>query len=93
MRSPGRHKDLCHQRFGPAIGLNHLSDLARLPFRGSVEDYQEAFQSKMAHAGHLTTEQQVKLFTGGLPDIIRVDVGLQFPQDLQRAMAFFFFER
>lgn len=31
------------QRFGPAIGVNHLADLARLPFGGSVDSYMEAF--------------------------------------------------
>jgi hypothetical protein len=43
--------------------------------------------AKMAHAGPLSPEQQVRLFTGGLPEPIRVDVELQAPQDLQRAMA------
>jgi hypothetical protein len=49
------------------VGINHLADLARLPFRGSVNDYQDAFLAKMAHAGHLSQEQQVSVFTGGLP--------------------------
>jgi hypothetical protein len=82
-----RFQTLCQQRFGPAIGINHLAELARLPFKGSVEEYQVAFQARMAHAGYLSPEQQVQLFTGGLPDAIRIDVELQFPQDLQRAMA------
>jgi hypothetical protein len=80
-------KRLCNQRFGPAVGINHLADLARLPFRGTVAEYQEMFLTKMAHAGYLTPEQQVRLFTGGLPEAIRIDVELQVPQDLQRAMA------
>jgi hypothetical protein len=67
-------KAFCQQRFGPAVGINHLADLARLPFRGSVSDYQDAFLAKMAHTGYLSQEQQVRLFTGGLPDAIRVDV-------------------
>jgi hypothetical protein len=50
-------KALCQQRFGPAIGINHLSDLARLTFRSSVNDYMEAFQATMAHVGYLTPEQ------------------------------------
>jgi hypothetical protein len=79
-------KDLCNQRFGPAIGINHLAELARLPFRASVAEYQEAFLEKMAHAGPLSPEQQVHLFTGALPESIRVDE-LQAPHDLQRAMA------
>jgi hypothetical protein len=41
----------------------------------------------MAHGGYLSHEQQVRLFTGGLPDAIHVDVELQALQDLQRAMA------
>jgi hypothetical protein len=49
----------------PAVGINHLADLARLPFRGTVSDYQEAFLAKMAHVGYLSPEQQVRLFTGG----------------------------
>ena len=80
-------RSLCQQRFGPPLGTNHLSDLARLQFRGSVTDYQEAFQARMAHAGYLSPEQQVQLFTGGLPDLIRTDVELQVPADLQRAMS------
>ena len=40
----------------------------------------------MAHAGRLSPYQQAQLFTGGLPDHIRVDVELHDPQDLQRAM-------
>jgi len=79
-------KLLCQQRFGPAVGVNHLSELARLPFGGSVDAYQEAFLAKMAHAGTLTPSQQVQLFTGGLPEAIRIDVELQAPEDLQRAM-------
>jgi hypothetical protein len=82
-----RFQGLCQQRFGPAIGINHLAELARLPFKNSVEEYLVAFQARMAHAGYLSPEQQVHLFTGGLPDTIRIDVELQEPQDLQRAMA------
>ena len=77
---------LCQQRFGPALGMNHLSDLARLPFPGTVDSFIDAFQQRLAHAGFLTQEQQVQLFSGGLPDHIRVDVEMQIPQDLQRAM-------
>jgi hypothetical protein len=79
-------KAFCQQQFGLAVGINHRADLAQLPFRGSVNDYQDTFLAKMAHVGHLSQEQQVSLFTGGLPDAIRVDVELQAPR-LQRAMA------
>jgi hypothetical protein len=46
-------KRLCQQRFGPPLSTNHLSDLARLPFQSIVEGYLEAFQARLAHAGHL----------------------------------------
>ena len=77
---------LCHQRFGPALSTNHLADLARLPFSSTVDAYMEAFQARLAHAGHLHPLQQAQLFTGGLPEHIRVDVELHEPQDLHRAM-------
>jgi len=61
-------KALCYQRFGPALATNHLSDLARLPFDGSVQQYQEAFLARLAHAEPLTPMQQVRLFTGAYPN-------------------------
>ena len=45
---------LCQQRFGPALGTNHLSDLARLPFPGTVDGFIDAFQQRLPHAGSLT---------------------------------------
>lgn len=80
-------RSLCQQRFGPPLSTNHLAELARLPFCSSVSEYQENFQSRMAHAGYLTPAQQVQLFTGGLPEPLRTDVELLTPTDLQRAMA------
>jgi hypothetical protein len=47
-------KALCHQRFRLGLGTNHLSNLACLPFRGTVGECQEAFQAWMAHAGPLS---------------------------------------
>ena len=70
---------LCHQRFGPPLSTNHLSDLARLPFASTVDAYMEAFQARAAHAGRLSPGQKAKLFTGGLPEHIRVDVELHDP--------------
>jgi hypothetical protein len=55
-------KAFCQQRFGLALGINHLAELARLPFRGSVGDYQDAFLAKMAHAGYLSPEGFPTLF-------------------------------
>jgi hypothetical protein len=68
-------KRLCHNRFGPAISTNHLADLARLPFH-SLDAYMQAFQARLAHAGRLAPLQQAQLFTGGLPEALRVDVEL-----------------
>ncbi|CAD6219830.1 unnamed protein product [Miscanthus lutarioriparius] len=56
------------------------------PFSSNVEAYLDAFQARLAHAGRLSPDQQAQLFTGGLPDHIRVDVELHDPRDLQQAM-------
>jgi hypothetical protein len=77
---------LCQQRFGPPLSNNHLTDLARLPFTSTVYKYMEASQAHVAHAGTLTPLQKAQLFTGGLPDHIRIDVELHEPQNLQHAM-------
>jgi hypothetical protein len=79
-------RSLCQQRFGPPLSTNHLADLARLPFTSTVDKYMEAFQARAAHAGTLSPLQKAQLFTGGLPDHIRVDVELHEPQNLQHAM-------
>ena len=70
---------LCQQRFGPSLSTNHLADLARLPFTSMVDTYMEAFQAHAVHVGHLSPLQKAQLFTGGLPDHIRVDVELHDP--------------
>jgi len=72
-------RTLCQQRFGPPLSTNHLSDLARLPFTSTVDAYMEAFQARAAHAGRLSPGQKAKLFTGGLPEHIRVNVELHDP--------------
>ena len=46
---------MCQQRFGPALSTNHLVDLVRLPFGGSVDTYMTEFQARAAHAGDLST--------------------------------------
>jgi len=38
------------------------------------------------HAHNVSTLQRAELFVGGLPDHIRVDVEMRYPQDLQTAM-------
>lgn len=68
MPSWDEFRQLCHQRFGPALSTNHLADLARLPFAPNIESYMDAFQ-----AVRLSPYQQAQLFSGGLPDHIRID--------------------
>jgi predicted aspartyl protease len=81
-----RFADLCHQQFDPAVRTNRLSELARLPFTSSVQEYQERFNELVCHTDNLLPHQKVDLFIGGLPDHIRVDVELCHPDDLQTAM-------
>ena len=63
-----------------------LSELARLPFVSTVQEYIDRFNAILCHARDLSTPQKAELFTGGLLDHIRVDVELRNPQDLQTAM-------
>lgn len=70
---------MCQQRFGPALGTNHLAELVCTPIRSSVTDYLEASQARLAHVNHLLPPQQVELFTGGLPEPLCTDVELQLP--------------
>jgi len=81
-----RLKELVNQRFGPAIRSNRLSELARLPWHGAVQDYQDRFNAMVCHTPDLSPQQKADLFVGGLPDHIRVDVELRAPQTLQDAM-------
>jgi len=86
MPSWERFEELANQRFGPAIRSNRLSELARLPWHGTVQDFQERFNSMVCHTPELSPKQKADLFVGGLPDHIRVDVELRTPQMLQDAM-------
>ena len=86
MPSWERFKELANQRLGSAIRSNRLSELARLPWHGTVQDFQERFNSMVCHTPELSPKQKADLFVGGLPDHIRVDVELRTPQTLQDAM-------
>jgi len=79
MLSWKRFKELAHQCFGPAVCSNHLSELARLPWYGIVQEYQERFNALVCHTPELSPLQKADLFVGGLPDHIRVDVELRAP--------------
>jgi hypothetical protein len=81
-----RFKNFCHQRFGPALRQNALGELARLSFRTTVEDYQDRFMALLCHVAPLASEQQVQLFTAGLPDRININVELLNPPDLNTTL-------
>ena len=80
MPSWERLKELVTRRFGPAIRANRLSELARLPWHGAVQDYQERFNAMVCHTPELSPQQKADLFVGGLPDHIRIDVELRAPR-------------
>ena len=79
-------KELCNLQFGPAVRGTHLSELARLPFTSTVQDYSERFNAVLYHVRNLFASQKAELFVGGLPEHIKVDVELREPQNLQTAM-------
>ena len=60
--------------------------MARLPWHGAVQDYQERFNAMVCHTPELSPQQKADLSVGDLPDHIRVDVELRAPQTLQDAM-------
>ena len=74
-----RFKELCNLQFGPAVRGTRLSELARLPFTSTVQDYSERFNAVLCHARNLFASQKAQLFVGGLPEHIKVDVELREP--------------
>ncbi|WVZ49309.1 hypothetical protein U9M48_000678 [Paspalum notatum var. saurae] len=86
MPSWERFRELCSLRFKPTVRDTCLSELARLPFTSTVQDYTERLSSVLCHSRNLLAPQKAELFVGGLPDDIRIDVELWEPRDLQTAM-------
>jgi hypothetical protein len=80
-------KQHCQLRFGPPLRSNPLGELARLPFRTTVDDYQERFWDLLAQTAPLSQEQKVHLFTAGLPERIKIDVELMAPRDTNHALS------
>jgi hypothetical protein len=64
-----------------------LGEIARMRQSGTVTEYVEKFMSLLAHNDPLSTKLQVQLFTSGLSELLRVDVEMQKPPDLQVAMS------
>jgi hypothetical protein len=75
-------KELCNEHLGPALRTNPLGALARLCFLTTADDYQEHFSSLLCHTSALAPDQQVQLFTAGLPEQIKINVELMNPQNL-----------
>ncbi|KAM0856597.1 hypothetical protein ACQ4PT_048998 [Festuca glaucescens] len=80
-------KNRCHLRFGPPARSNCLGELTRLRMAGTVAEYQEKFLALLGHVDALSTAQQVSIFTSGLIDLLKIDVELHNPQDLDTAMS------
>jgi hypothetical protein len=75
-----RFHDLCLLWFAPPpIRGSRLAELGRLPFTTLVQDFADCFQTLACHAFGVTARQRAKLFVGGLPDHIRVDVEMRDP--------------
>jgi len=49
-----RFKELCNFRFGPAVRGTRLSELARLPFTSTVQEYSDRFNAILCHARNLS---------------------------------------
>ncbi|XP_057992829.1 uncharacterized protein LOC131173948 isoform X1 [Hevea brasiliensis] len=79
-------KEYCNLRFGPLLRGNPLGELINLKQTGTVEEYQKQFQSLLARANSVRTDQQVNFFTAGLFEVIRLDVEMQNPPNLGTAM-------
>ena len=54
---------------------------------GTVAEYQEKFLALLGHVDSLSMAQQVSIFTSGLIDLLKIDVELHNPPDLDTAMS------
>jgi hypothetical protein len=61
-------------------GINKASD------DRTVAEYQEKFLPILGHIEALSMAQQVSIFTASLIDLLKIDVELYNPQDLEMAM-------
>jgi hypothetical protein len=80
-------KELINLRYGPPLRSAPLFELADCRRTGTVEEYQDRFQTLLPRAGRLDEVQQVQLFTGGLLPPLRLDVQVHNPQSLAAAMS------
>jgi len=82
-----RFKNRCHLLFSPSVRSNCLGELTRLRMTGTVAEYQEKFLALLGHIDALSMAQQVSIYTSGLIDLLKIDMELHNPQDLDTAMS------
>jgi hypothetical protein len=82
-----RFTELLNLRFGPPLRSNPLGELAACKRTGSVVEYQERFEARLARAGTLSEAQKVQLFMAGLQPPLSLDVEIHNPQSLAVAMS------
>jgi hypothetical protein len=64
-----------------------LGELASLRKIGTVDEYMERFLALVARAGNLDESQQVNIYTAGLLELLKTNVELLNPQDMEMAMS------
>ena len=64
-------KELCNLCFAPKIRNACLSELTRMPFHSTVQDYSDRFNTVLCHAQNLSAPQKDKLFVGSSRNISR----------------------
>jgi hypothetical protein len=76
-----RFRAVCQMQFRPPTQGTRLAELARLPFISTVQEYAERYNAVLCHTDDdLGPRQKAKLFMGGLPEHIRVDVEMRHPR-------------
>ncbi|XP_019171796.1 PREDICTED: uncharacterized protein LOC109167247 [Ipomoea nil] len=80
----------CCLSFGPPRSINALGELKQLFQAGrNIDEYVKEFRTllvRAARAGTVQPNQRVDLFTGGLDEIIRIDVEHTKPKTLNEAI-------
>jgi hypothetical protein len=76
-----------NKRFGPPTRTNPLGELMHLRCLGSIDEYQERFLTLLARCEDVNEQQQIAIFSAGLPPHMGIDVDLQKPTTLDDAMS------
>nr|GMD09537.1 Retrotransposon gag protein [Ipomoea batatas] len=80
-------KTECCLSFGPPRSINALGELKQLLQAGrNIDEYVKDFRTLLMRAGTVQPNQRVDLFTGGLDEIICIDVDRTKPQTLNEAI-------